>query len=99
MKLVLIWSVYALAIGAPWFPIGLLILVTLVTLSNRPVACEMVPVGACAEMSLPLPITKGRGAIFGGIGIFGGVMHCATCQSLCGYTAVKQPLLGAAFSD
>src|SRR5690242_7658267 len=58
-KFVLIWSVYALAIDGPAFAIGPLSLVTLTMFSKWPMAWEMCPDGACAEMSLLLPTTLG----------------------------------------
>src|SRR3954470_24042976 len=52
---------YASLTGLPMLTIFELSLVTLVTLWNEPIACEMVPDGACAEISLPRPIVNGRG--------------------------------------
>ena len=62
------WSVYAFATAGPVLPIGLLSLVTFVTVSKEPIAVDMNPVGAWPEMSSPLPTTRGRAPRRGGIG-------------------------------
>ena len=56
---------------------GLLSLVTLVTLSNEPIAVEMNPLGTFAEMSSVLPMTRGLGPCGGVIGMFGAGAHRA----------------------
>ncbi len=89
-----------MATAAPALPIGLLTLVTLVSASKEPVADEMNPVGACAEISLVLPTTSGKGPCRGVIGMFGAVMHGTSFHSRFGNVAVKHPsFLGSGFCD
>src|SRR5690349_956479 len=68
-KLVLSWSVYALATAGPVLPIGPLSLVTpVVPMSKEPIAVDMNPVGTWGATSLPLPTINGRGPRRGGCG-------------------------------
>jgi len=76
-------------------PIGELTLVTPVTESKEPIAVDMNPVGAWAEISLPAPTTNGRGPRLGGMGMGGAVEHGTSCHSVFGYSEVKHPALGA----
>src|SRR5688572_33512301 len=64
------------------------------TFSNEPDASRIVPDGACAEMSLPLPTTSGRGPGLGTIGIAGAVEHSVSSHACRGYFAVKQAFAG-----
>src|SRR5579862_1073335 len=79
----------------PELPIGPLSLVTSVTVSKEPIAVEMNPVGAWAEMSLLLPTTRGRAPLFGGIGRCGAALHATSRHSLPGYEAWKHPFFGS----
>src|SRR3954469_15078369 len=67
-KSVLSCNEYASGAGAPTPLGGLLTLVTPDTLSKEPVALKMLPLGALAERSSPLPTTMGRGPGRGTIG-------------------------------
>lgn len=60
---------------------GELSLVTLTMFSNVPDDSEMNPLGAWAEMSLPLPTTSGRMLRLGVIGIAGAEAQVARCHA------------------
>src|SRR5438874_1197090 len=77
--LVLICSEYALLTGVPELPMRPVSLVTLLMFSKCPIAWVMVPDGAPAEMSSPLPTTNGRSPRRGIIGMFGAVLHGISC--------------------
>jgi hypothetical protein len=64
--------------------IALLSLVTLFTLSKEPIAVDMKPVGASAELSFPEPTTRGLGPFFGSMGSFRGGAHAISCHSMLG---------------
>src|SRR6478672_6385025 len=67
-KFVLSWSVYALVMSLPVLLIFPLSVMPAETLSNEPMAVEIVPLGACGDTSLPLPTVIGLGPCFGNCG-------------------------------
>ncbi|ASW55207.1 hypothetical protein [Plantactinospora sp. KBS50] len=67
--------------AGPVPPMGELSLITFTRFSNEPNASEMLPVGALAEMSFPLPTTSGRMSCLGVIGIDGAVAQALACQA------------------
>src|SRR3954468_12084311 len=64
--------------------------------SNEPTALEMVPLGACAEMSLPLPTIIGLGPTLGTCGYVGAGAQAVASPATFGYSVLKPPPDGRA---
>jgi hypothetical protein len=90
----LICRVNALAEFALPFHSPVSVTVLGVTVSKLPRAEVITVPDARVEISLPFPMTLGRGPLRGGFGNFDGGLHGTSRHSLFGYEAVKHPFFG-----